>query len=142
MPSSVSSIHTSSSSSSSATVSSIKSDIDHLTPILPYLKLSKSQKGGLTISKNLSKNWEIATDGAIIMALRKERIEKQKREGKERWLKTYSEENPIKVEANEEDEEDQREEVEETFVPCWEREAHSERKVLEPGWLSKILDKG
>ncbi|KAF3148100.1 hypothetical protein TWF569_005838, partial [Orbilia oligospora] len=82
MPSSISSISTSSSNLSTVTVSSTGSDIDHLVPILPYLKLSKSQKGVLTTSKNLSENWKIATDGAIIMALRKERMEKQKREEK------------------------------------------------------------
>ncbi|EGX48560.1 hypothetical protein AOL_s00080g189 [Orbilia oligospora ATCC 24927] len=121
MPSSISSISTSSSNSSTATVSSTGSDIDHLVPIIPYLKLSRSQRGILTTSKNLSENWKIATDGAIIIALRKERMEQQKREEKEQWLRTYRKGDPIKENEGEEGEE--------------------EGKTLEPGWLSKILDK-
>ncbi|KAF3210201.1 hypothetical protein TWF106_010734 [Orbilia oligospora] len=125
MPSSISSISTSSSYSSTATVSSTRSDIDHLAPIIPYLKLSKSQKGVLTTSKNLSENWKIATDGAIIMALRKERIEKQKRKEKEQWLRTYRKGNPMKGDEDEEGG----------------GGGEEEGKTLEPGWLSKILDK-
>ncbi|KAK6522908.1 hypothetical protein TWF281_002335 [Arthrobotrys megalospora] len=132
MPSSVSSI---SASTSKSTVSTTASDIDHLTPILPYLKLSKLQRGELAINKRLSENWEVATDGALMMALRKERIEEQQTEEKEKWLEAYQRES-LKKQEEEEDED------EEPFVPCWEQEVPGKNKTLEPGWLFKILDRG
>ncbi|KAK6344662.1 hypothetical protein TWF718_006620 [Orbilia javanica] len=144
MPSSISSLSTIYSNSSKATVSSTTSDIEHLTPILPYLKLSKSQKVELAISKNLSKNWEIANDGAIIMALRKERMERRKEEERERWLEAYRRDNSAEEEEIKEEGEGEGGEAgkEGPFVPCWEMEARMDKKTLAAGWLSKIMDKG